>query len=108
MPVYAFEGRTPNIAAAAFVSETAIVIGDVRIADRVYVGHGAICGQTTDPSASRRSRRSRKGRSSTSTLRALATWDGGSPSGTGPRSTAPRSVPRQSSASGRSSLSECA
>lgn len=42
MPIYEFEGRTPAIAADAYVSETAIVVGDVRISSRVYVGHGAI------------------------------------------------------------------
>ena len=42
MPIYAFEGRRPQIAADAYVSETAIVIGDVRIGPQVYVGHGVI------------------------------------------------------------------
>ncbi|MBN2332068.1 MAG: gamma carbonic anhydrase family protein [Deltaproteobacteria bacterium] len=42
MPIYEFEGRCPVIAADAYVSETAIVIGDVRIAPQVYIGHGVI------------------------------------------------------------------
>ena len=42
MPIYEFEGRRPRIAASAFVAETAILIGDVRIADQVYIGHGVI------------------------------------------------------------------
>lgn len=42
MPVYEFEGLTPSIASDAYVAETAVVVGDVRIAGRVYVGHGAI------------------------------------------------------------------
>ncbi|RLB67191.1 MAG: gamma carbonic anhydrase family protein [Deltaproteobacteria bacterium] len=42
MPIYEFEGRRPDIDEAAYVSETAIVIGDVRIAPQVYIGHGAI------------------------------------------------------------------
>ncbi|MBN2232521.1 MAG: gamma carbonic anhydrase family protein [Deltaproteobacteria bacterium] len=42
MPIFAFEGRRPVIDRQAYVSETAIVIGDVRIGPRVYVGHGAI------------------------------------------------------------------
>ncbi|HSH68552.1 MAG TPA: gamma carbonic anhydrase family protein [Deferrisomatales bacterium] len=42
MPLYEFEGRRPSIALDAYVSETAVLIGDVRIAARVFVGHGAI------------------------------------------------------------------
>jgi carbonic anhydrase/acetyltransferase-like protein (isoleucine patch superfamily) len=42
MPIYEFEGLVPSISGEAYVSETAIVIGDVRIAGGVYVGHGAI------------------------------------------------------------------
>ena len=42
MPIYEFEGRRPQIAETAFVAETAIIIGDVRLAERVYVGHGCI------------------------------------------------------------------
>ena len=42
MPIYEFEGRRPVIEESAYVSETAIVIGDVRISSQVYIGHGAI------------------------------------------------------------------
>jgi len=42
MPIYEFEGRRPRISPTAFVAETAVVIGDVRLADEVYIGHGAI------------------------------------------------------------------
>ncbi|MCD6292147.1 MAG: gamma carbonic anhydrase family protein [Deltaproteobacteria bacterium] len=42
MPIYEFEGRNPTFAPTAYVAETAIIIGDVRLADNVYVGHGAI------------------------------------------------------------------
>ena len=42
MPIYEFEGRRPTIATSAFVAETAIIIGDVRLAEDVYIGHGAI------------------------------------------------------------------
>lgn len=42
MPVFRFEGRTPEIEPSAYVSPTAQVIGRVRIGARCYVGHGAI------------------------------------------------------------------
>ena len=42
MPIYEFEGRRPVVDEAAYVSETAIIIGDVHIAPQVYVGHGSI------------------------------------------------------------------
>ncbi len=42
MPFFEFEGRRPALAASAFVAETAILIGDVRLGERVYIGHGAI------------------------------------------------------------------
>jgi len=42
MPLYEFEGRRPQIAVSAFVAETAIIIGDVRLGEQVYIGHGAI------------------------------------------------------------------
>jgi carbonic anhydrase/acetyltransferase-like protein (isoleucine patch superfamily) len=40
--LYRFDGRQPAIGAGTYVSRTATVIGDVRIGDRCYVGHGAI------------------------------------------------------------------
>lgn len=42
MPHYEFEGRQPQIAESAFVADTAILIGDVRIGERAYIGHGVI------------------------------------------------------------------
>jgi carbonic anhydrase/acetyltransferase-like protein (isoleucine patch superfamily) len=39
---YEFDGRVPSVAPGAYVSETALVIGDVRIGKSCYVGHGAI------------------------------------------------------------------
>ena len=42
MPIYEFENRRPLIDPSAWVAPTAIVIGDVRIGARCYVGHGSI------------------------------------------------------------------
>jgi carbonic anhydrase/acetyltransferase-like protein (isoleucine patch superfamily) len=42
MPIYSFEGCRPEIAATAYVSPTATIIGHVVIGERCYVGHGAI------------------------------------------------------------------
>ena len=42
MPIYAFEDRRPAIAESTYVSPSAQVIGDVRIGERCYIGHGAI------------------------------------------------------------------
>jgi carbonic anhydrase/acetyltransferase-like protein (isoleucine patch superfamily) len=39
---YGFDGRQPAIGARTYVSETAIVIGDVQIGSRCYIGHGAV------------------------------------------------------------------
>ncbi len=39
---YRFDGRQPVVGIGTYVSETAIVIGDVRIGERCYIGHGAI------------------------------------------------------------------
>ena len=39
---YRFDGRQPVIGTGTYVSETATVIGDVRIGERCYIGHGAI------------------------------------------------------------------
>ncbi len=39
---YRFDGRQPVVGAGTYVSETATVIGDVRIGERCYIGHGAI------------------------------------------------------------------
>jgi carbonic anhydrase/acetyltransferase-like protein (isoleucine patch superfamily) len=40
--VYGFDGRRPVIGVGTYVSETATIIGDVRIGDHCYIGHGAI------------------------------------------------------------------
>ena len=39
---YSFEGRVPSVGTGTYVSETAQVIGDVRIGKNCYIGHGAI------------------------------------------------------------------
>jgi carbonic anhydrase/acetyltransferase-like protein (isoleucine patch superfamily) len=39
---YSFDGRLPSVGNGTYVSETAQVIGDVRIGNNCYVGHGAI------------------------------------------------------------------
>jgi carbonic anhydrase/acetyltransferase-like protein (isoleucine patch superfamily) len=40
--LYAFDGKSPEIGQGTYVSEEALVIGDVKIGDNCYVGHGAI------------------------------------------------------------------
>lgn len=40
--LYAFEGKKPEIAKNAYVSESALVIGDVKVKSNCYIGHGAI------------------------------------------------------------------
>ena len=40
--LYSFDGREPQIGNESYVSETAILIGDVIIGDNCYIGHGAI------------------------------------------------------------------
>jgi carbonic anhydrase/acetyltransferase-like protein (isoleucine patch superfamily) len=39
---YSFDGRQPRIGHDTYVSEHALVIGDVTIGDNCYIGHGAI------------------------------------------------------------------
>jgi carbonic anhydrase/acetyltransferase-like protein (isoleucine patch superfamily) len=39
---YRFDGRQPVVGTCTYVSETATVIGEVRIGERCYIGHGAI------------------------------------------------------------------
>lgn len=39
---YEFDGKAPSVASGTYVSETALVIGDVRIGKSCYIGHGAI------------------------------------------------------------------
>ncbi len=40
--LYHFDGKQPQIAKNTYVSENAVVIGDVIIGDCCYIGHGAI------------------------------------------------------------------
>lgn len=39
---YQFDGKQPVLGRKTYVSELATVIGDVRIGDNCYIGHGAI------------------------------------------------------------------
>ena len=39
---YIFDGKRPIVGEGTYVSETAIVIGDVKIGKDCYIGHGAI------------------------------------------------------------------
>lgn len=40
--LYSFDGKKPVCGDETYVSETAILVGDVRIGNNCYVGHGAI------------------------------------------------------------------
>lgn len=40
--LFRFDGKEPKIGKETFVSETAIIIGDVVIGNNCYIGHGAI------------------------------------------------------------------
>ena len=40
--LYSFDNREPKIGEETYVSETALVIGDVRIGNNCFIGHGAI------------------------------------------------------------------
>ena len=40
--LYSFRNRKPRIGKETYISEHALVIGDVRIGDNCYIGHGAI------------------------------------------------------------------
>ena len=42
MAVYRFKDRIPKVGKDSFVSESAQVIGDVKIGDNCYIGHGSI------------------------------------------------------------------
>ncbi len=42
MPIYEYDGKKPIIDETAFVSETAILVGDITIGKLCYIGHGAI------------------------------------------------------------------
>ncbi len=39
---YEFDGKKPVIGDDTYISETALLIGDVRIGSRCYIGHGVI------------------------------------------------------------------
>ncbi|AGL01823.1 gamma carbonic anhydrase family protein [Desulfoscipio gibsoniae] len=40
--LYSFDGKQPEVGKDTYVSEHALVIGDVKIGDNCYIGHGAI------------------------------------------------------------------
>ena len=40
--LYKFDGKSPEVGQGAYVSEDAFVVGDVKIGNNCYVGHGAI------------------------------------------------------------------
>jgi carbonic anhydrase/acetyltransferase-like protein (isoleucine patch superfamily) len=40
--LYSFDNRKPRIGMETYVSETAFLIGDVKVGDNCYIGHGAI------------------------------------------------------------------
>lgn len=40
--LYNFDGREPQIGSDTYISETALVIGDIKIGNNCYIGHGAI------------------------------------------------------------------
>lgn len=40
--LFRFDGREPTFGVDTYISETAIVVGDVRLGSSCYVGHGAI------------------------------------------------------------------
>jgi len=42
MAIYVFEGRKPKIGKGVYIAESALVIGDVRIDEEAYIGHGVI------------------------------------------------------------------
>jgi carbonic anhydrase/acetyltransferase-like protein (isoleucine patch superfamily) len=40
--IYSFDGKQPSIGEETYVSETAILIGDIIVGNNCYIGHGAI------------------------------------------------------------------
>jgi len=46
--LYSFDGREPKIGNRTYVSETAILVGDVIIGDNCYIGHGSILKKITE------------------------------------------------------------
>jgi len=42
MSLHRFAGKEPTVGSGSYVSELAVVIGDVKISENCYIGHGAI------------------------------------------------------------------
>lgn len=42
MPLYEFEGKTPEVDSSAYIFPSAVVIGNVRIGREVWIGPGAV------------------------------------------------------------------
>ncbi len=42
MPIYQYGNKIPEIGKDTYISETAIIIGGVKIGNNCYIGHGAI------------------------------------------------------------------
>jgi len=40
--IYGFDGRKPQVGKETYVSQTALLIGDVKVGDNCYIGHGTI------------------------------------------------------------------
>lgn len=40
--LYSFDGKKPEVGTNTYISETAVVVGDVVIGDGCYIGHGAV------------------------------------------------------------------
>jgi carbonic anhydrase/acetyltransferase-like protein (isoleucine patch superfamily) len=40
--IYSFDGKKPEIGEETYVSETAILVGDIIVGKNCYIGHGAI------------------------------------------------------------------
>ena len=42
MPMFSFEGRSPRVAASAWIAPTATLVGDVTVEDEASVWYGAV------------------------------------------------------------------
>ena len=40
--IYSFEGKKPTFGNNTYISQTAMVIGDVQVGDNCYIGHGTV------------------------------------------------------------------
>jgi len=49
VPIYQFEDKIPNISPEAFVHPEAVIIGDVVIGERCFIGPGAVIRADTGP-----------------------------------------------------------